>query len=617
MSERYSKLYALPENLYAEGSPVIIAAGALLKDNQTGKVLAQLKLRNIAKKTIKAVSVCVEPLDTVGKPLGEGVSYQYLDLHADRDIDFGQKSPIALPDAATRSFAVSVSEVIFTDNSIWNSVSQPWEALSNPTSLDSLNDSELAKQFRMEYGSPCENLLLEQKDLWQCVCGALNHKEEATCHRCRKTLSALQSIDMDELRRKKDARRAEERERAEKEAEEVRKKEEAARAEARKVGKVAAIVLPILAIIVAAAVIISGMVKKTNAYNDALALLDAGQYEEAIEAFTALEGYKDSAEYIRIAENAIEELERAAELEETYNNAIQLLDSGVSANENEAYHILMGLGDYKDAKELLADFQYAIITEIAESNVENNGDYTRFYEYDDRGLLTEKRYDGGATHSYRYNEDGKLVREIVSLDWCTTDYQYNDNGIISCIKHAQSREVSSGNICYLTTDYDDNGNPIKIQDDDNRCAWTFVYHYAADGTISSIECVYRSRHEEGSMTVNLADNGWELYHTAKDRNLIIKSKDENEHQITSYAVIYSYFDGLVIRKRRICEYDAYGNLTKDIIFNDSGKEQLNYSYENSYDEMGNLTQTKRQAAGSDVIVAYNYIYGYIYTPDAA
>ena len=40
MSERYSKLYVLPENLYAEGSPVIIAAGALLKDNQTGRVVA-------------------------------------------------------------------------------------------------------------------------------------------------------------------------------------------------------------------------------------------------------------------------------------------------------------------------------------------------------------------------------------------------------------------------------------------------------------------------------------------------------------------------------------------------------------------------------------------------
>lgn len=595
MSERYTRLFSLPENLYAEGSPVIIAAGSLLKDNQTGKVLAQLKLRNIAQKTIKAVTVCVEPLDTVGKPLGEVVSYQYLDLHADRDIDFGQKSPIALPDTATRSFAVSVSEVIFTDNSIWDGVSQPWEALSKPASLDSLHDSELVKQFRMEFENPCEILPLEQKDLWFCVCGALNRKEEASCHRCRKTLSTLQSIDMDELRRKKDARRAEERKRAEKEAEEVRKK-------ARKVGKVAAIVLPILTVLIVAAIMISGMVKKSNAYNDALALMDAEQYEEAITAFTALDGYKDSAE-----------MKRAAELEATYNNAIQLLQSNVSANENKAYHILTELGDYKDAKELLSNFQYRIIAEEADSSI-GSGDYLRFYEYDDRGLLTEKQYDGGATLSYRYNEDGKLVREIGSQNWDTTDYQYNDNGIISRIKHAQSREVSSGKIDYLTTDYDDNGNPIKIKDEFNGGVWTFTYHCAADGTITSVDCTRSLTNREDSTTVNLVDNGWELYHTATDWNLIFK--ETNDSQLTTYAVTFDYFDGLVITKHSACEFDTFGNPIQEKLYDNWGRINIEYGYENSYDEMGNLIQTKRQSVGSDVVVTYNYIYGYIYTPDA-
>ena len=54
MSERYGRLYSLPENLYAEGAPVIISAGNLLKDTQTGKILAQLKIKNISSKIIKA-----------------------------------------------------------------------------------------------------------------------------------------------------------------------------------------------------------------------------------------------------------------------------------------------------------------------------------------------------------------------------------------------------------------------------------------------------------------------------------------------------------------------------------------------------------------------------------
>ena len=35
MQQRYERLYSLPGQLYIVGSPVIVDAGALLKDNQT------------------------------------------------------------------------------------------------------------------------------------------------------------------------------------------------------------------------------------------------------------------------------------------------------------------------------------------------------------------------------------------------------------------------------------------------------------------------------------------------------------------------------------------------------------------------------------------------------
>ena len=59
MAERYSRLFTLSNDLYTAGSPVVIAAGALLKDHQTGKVLAQLKLR----------SICISLTETVFVPL--------------------------------------------------------------------------------------------------------------------------------------------------------------------------------------------------------------------------------------------------------------------------------------------------------------------------------------------------------------------------------------------------------------------------------------------------------------------------------------------------------------------------------------------------------------------
>ncbi len=108
MSERYSRVCTLPSNLYASGSPVVIEAGALLKDNDNGGILAQLKLKSIVPKTIKAVTVQISPLDTTNQPLGAPVIHQYLDLQVDRDTFFGHKTAVTLPDVATRGFNVSV-----------------------------------------------------------------------------------------------------------------------------------------------------------------------------------------------------------------------------------------------------------------------------------------------------------------------------------------------------------------------------------------------------------------------------------------------------------------------------------------------------------------------------
>lgn len=245
MADRYTKLFSLPADLYAAGSPVIIAAGNLLKDSQTGETLAQLKIQSIAKKTIKAATVCIVPLDTVGKPLGETITHQYLDLCVNRDSGFGQKVPIKLPDSSTRAFSVSVTEVIFTDNSIWNDASSAWKPLRRPISLDAIGNSDLAEQFRMKYGWGCKNLLLEQQDLWYCVCGALNRREETCCHKCHRILSDLKAIGLDDLLERKEKRLAQ----TQLEAEQASSKYEKSR-------EVAAIIF----VIVMALIIISALV---------------------------------------------------------------------------------------------------------------------------------------------------------------------------------------------------------------------------------------------------------------------------------------------------------------------------------------------------------------------
>lgn len=201
MSERYLKLFSLEENLYIPGSPVLIAAGALLKDTQTGRILGQLKLQNISDQSIKAATVELVPLDTVGNPLGEPVSYQYLDLKVTRDAYWGSQDPIRFSDPSTRAYTASVKEVIFSDNSIWTAPTNVWKALPAKTTLETqLDDFELATQYRMHFGLDCQYAYQTAEDLWYCPCGAVNHQGESVCHACQKDSNELAGIDWDLLR---------------------------------------------------------------------------------------------------------------------------------------------------------------------------------------------------------------------------------------------------------------------------------------------------------------------------------------------------------------------------------------------------------------------------------
>ena len=75
-------------------------------------------------------------------------------------------------------------------------------------------------------------------------------------------------------------------------------------------------------------------------YNNAITLMNAGKYEEAIAAFKTLGNYKDSSEKIRACQNEINEIK--------YNTAVAYLAEGNVVN---AYEIFHELKNYKDSAE--------------------------------------------------------------------------------------------------------------------------------------------------------------------------------------------------------------------------------------------------------------------------
>ncbi len=202
MSERYIRVFTQQGQYYCPGAPVVIQAGALLKDNQTGKILAQIKFKNISPKNIQALTVRVMAQDISGKAVAGVDEFQYLDLDIQRGEEFGQKTPIILPNAIARSFSCQCLAAVFDDGTVWNwNQESAWAKLPSPNLLSSKLDSALIEQYRRSTTKQAEYIPAAYKDLWYCTCGEINHKSEAACFACYSQKTVLASmLDVDTLK---------------------------------------------------------------------------------------------------------------------------------------------------------------------------------------------------------------------------------------------------------------------------------------------------------------------------------------------------------------------------------------------------------------------------------
>ena len=427
MEERYTRLFSLPENLYSAGAPVMIAAGALLKDNQTGKVLAQLKLRSLVDQKVKAVKVKIAPLDMVGKPLGETVDHLYLDLNASRDVEFGQKVPIPLPDATTRGFQASVLEVVFADNTLWAAGDAPWEPISAPVPLaQALADDELAKQYRIQYGEDSVNLFHPERDLWRCACGALNHQNEPVCHKCHKQAAALAALDLEKLKADRDKR-------LEMEQQKAAEEKAIAEAKSKKIKTLAMTVVPIAVIIIVAVAVIFENSQKADAYNRAMILIEQGDYESATTAFEKLGDYKDSEKIVQQLNNemtAYEYVLEALEVGEIYYDDLALFvntdfqylkpDELIIELANSVYPYI-GIWEYISGDPSVLSMDESMYAKAYteyysfETNIEIEGNI----EYDTTANLWINDYEIGGIWLF----DFSLTQEFEPFNWV-----YQDDG---------------------------------------------------------------------------------------------------------------------------------------------------------------------------------------------
>lgn len=144
MSERYTKRFTLPQQTVREDlhTPVEVAAGVLLFDNQSGTALAQIKYKNISPKSIKTISVSISVQDSGGARISGVDNFEYTGLVAAPGAFFGDKVPVLMTDNNAHVFSVDILTVEFSDGTTWSKHGQEAANMAKEVGTQAINTAK-------------------------------------------------------------------------------------------------------------------------------------------------------------------------------------------------------------------------------------------------------------------------------------------------------------------------------------------------------------------------------------------------------------------------------------------------------------------------------------------
>lgn len=397
------KLFELKENMYSEGSGVVITSGTLLTNAENNAVVVQLKFKNITSQRITGLQVSLDCFDGAGEKQRGVENFKYSFLFASSNEEFGDKVFIDVPNSDTRSFAVKECTVYCEGGTELTSGSE-WKPLK-PVELKR-GSFEFKKQYRIEFGENAKYLYDEYLDLWYCVCGSINREEDSNCPCCKIRRDLVSSMDDEQIMDKMQERVSIETENEkQRQFEEDNRRREKAILESikdEKIAKMKKTVLIIAASILAVFIVLVLVVgvpfgKNFMMYLDAKGNMEDGLYDDAKAKFEYLDGFLDAetmvyeAHYQNAAAFAEEgKYDRAIELWEEiidysdsrerilqatddwfgpdYQAALALMDE---TRYLEAYDAFVALDDYKDSaskKEECVELEKQMVTKKMEED---------------------------------------------------------------------------------------------------------------------------------------------------------------------------------------------------------------------------------------------------------
>jgi len=418
---KFETIFESLEGKLQEDVPVLIQKVTLIKNNDDGSIFARCVFRSLTDDSIKALLLDIIATDAWGNP-AEGVEgFQLLDLKTKRESEFGQTTPIPIPNKNVRSIEIVIKKILYEDRRMEDCNEAYSNVPDQPTLLSVLELKECVEQYAGKTTKEAKFVPVVGDKVWRCTCGAVNSNNDENCYKCSTKLSLQQAYFRPEeiiektkayleekrrkeeeirLERQKQQREAEERLRKAQEEKERQDREAIEAKKAKKRKRIKKTIITIVTVILLAVLsygTIFHLVPLLR-YNNAASNVEKHEYEAAYNTYIALGDYKDcstkatetiyaKAQYFESQEQYTEaavEYERIPEYQDSKTKAVECKNeaSYISGKEkfeakafDEAIKIFTALGEYKDSKDWIDKTNYAYAKACLEKE-----DYAKAYE---------------------------------------------------------------------------------------------------------------------------------------------------------------------------------------------------------------------------------------------
>lgn len=216
MAEENIKMIEIKnDNMWFDGSPIILCSMRLALDTKTGEMFTSAKFLNIQPDNLRSITFDVICYDEARKPINviENVTFSGLDIS--RNADFGFHRKIKVPDINTRNIEYVIRSISNSKGQTWeNSEYKHFDQKIEQKSIYTVQ-GDYNKQFLdlcTRSGIDGMDLVFQpefEEDHWLCACGAFNWSDEVKCSQCRISRSwLLKNTKLETLQKRKEVQDA-------------------------------------------------------------------------------------------------------------------------------------------------------------------------------------------------------------------------------------------------------------------------------------------------------------------------------------------------------------------------------------------------------------------------